>query len=281
MTGSATSQKLGTQQVLEVLRRVRAGVLLDGDALGEILLPEREAPAELAAGDSVRVFLYADREGRPVATRALPLAVLGEVALLGVVSNGPAGAFLDWGLPKDLLLPFAEQRGEPRPGDAQLVRVVSDRDGRPVATARLDRQLLDVARDYQQGDAVALVAVQPTALGWKVAVDHRYWGLVGQSELREPLVRGQQLRGYIGRLRDDGRLSISLHPPGAAKTTDLTGRILQQLDASGGYLPLNDKSPPDAVFAVFACSKSAYKQAIGKLYRARRIAIEKDGIRRL
>lgn len=272
--------RLGTRQVLSVLRRVRTGLILDGDELGDVLLPAPEAESDLAPGDSVHVFLYADGDGRPMATTRTPHARLGDVALLKVVSVTGVGAFLDWGAPKDLLLPFAEQRGEPKVGAQQLVKVISDREGRPVATARLDRHLQDVAHRYQQGDPVTVVAVQPSDLGYKVAVDHCYWGLINTAELREPLRRGQRVTGYIGRLRDDGRLGISLYPPGAAKTDELGDRILLQLEIHGGFLPLNDKSAPEAIFSMFRCSKGAYKQALGKLYKARAIAIEKDGVRR-
>lgn len=272
---------LGRRHVLPVLRRVRAGLVLDGGALGEILLPAREVSGELATAARSEVFLYADGAGRALATTAVPRASLGEVAMLKVVATGTVGAFLDWGLPKDLLLPFGEQVGEPAMGSHQLIKVIVDRHGRPVASARLDRHLRDAATSYRQGDRVALIAVEATRLGYKVVVDNEYWGLIGAGELVAPLQRGQRLTGYVGRLRDDLRLSISLHPPGAAKTAELGDEILARLELHDGFLPLSDKSAPDAIFAVFRCSKAAFKQAIGKLYKNRQITIARDGIRRI
>lgn len=212
---------------------------------------------------------------------AAALASLGEVACLEVVANTPVGAFLHWGAPKDLLLPFAEQDAPPVPGEHQLVKVIADRRGRPLATARLARHLRDQASDLRQGERVDVLIAGATELGYKVVVNHTYWGLISAGECREPLFPGHRQSGYVQRLREDRRLSVSLHPPGAAKTEGLGEEILRRLEEHGGFLALGDKSSPEAVFRVLGCSKGAFKQAIGKLYKARRIAIEAGGIRRL
>lgn len=268
---------VGDVAVLPVRRRVRAGLLLDGGALGEVLLPDREVDGELTA-KALRVFLYEDGDGQVRASARLPRLLPGQVGRLRVVSVSRVGAFLDWGLPKDLLLPFAEQGNRPEVGRWQTVRVVRDRAGRLFASARLDRWLEDICDAYAQGDAVPLVVVQRTELGYKVAVDDRYWGLLAEDGQRD-LKPGQRLTGYVQRLRTDRRLSLSANPPGAAKREGVAERVLQRLRQEDGFLPLGDKSPPDDIRAAFGCSKNAFKQAIGKLYKDGEIVIEPAGIR--
>ncbi|MFP1681476.1 S1 RNA-binding domain-containing protein [Alloalcanivorax sp. C16-1] len=268
---------VGAVAVLPVRRRVRAGLLLDGGALGEVLLPDREVDEELTA-KALRVFVYEDGDGQVRASARLPRLLPGQVGRLRVVSTSRVGAFLDWGLPKDLLLPFAEQGNRPEVGRWQTVRVVRDHAGRLFASARLDRWLEDTCDAYAQGDAVPLVVVQRTELGYKVAVDDRYWGLLAEDG-RSDLKPGQRLTGYVQRLRPDGRLSLSANPPGAAKREGVAERVLQRLRQEDGFLPLGDKSPPDDIRAAFGCSKNAFKQAIGKLYKDGEIVIEPAGIR--
>ncbi|MED5388362.1 MAG: S1-like domain-containing RNA-binding protein [Pseudomonadota bacterium] len=275
---TSPSPILGCRYSLEVIRAVRNGLLLDGGNLGDVLLPSREA-GELAPGDSVLVTLYSDGQGSTMASVKAPKVLRGEVGSLGVVSTSKLGAFLDWGMPKDLLLPFAEQTGPVRPGDRALVMVTTDREGRLLASAKLDRFLKDTCQEFQQGDEVSLIAVRQTDLGWKMVVNHRYWGMIARQELRAPLKHGQRVTGYVQRLREDGKLSLSLNPPGAMKSDGLSEQILDALERAGGELPLGDKSSPDEIFAAFRCSKNAFKQAIGGLYKARRILIEKHAIR--
>lgn len=270
--------RIGHTQPLVVLHAARQGVYLDGGDLGEVLLPSREMNGELESGDSVNAFLYHDSEGRLIATTRQPRAQLGEVAFLKVLETTPIGAFLDWGLAKDLLLPFAEQRSTPEVGLHQLVKVIEDREGRLLGTAQLDSHVADTSTAYQQGDEVSVVVAVTTDLGYKVVVDHRYWGMINSAELRAPLKRGQRLIGYIQRLREDDRLSVSLNAPGAARSDELADKVLARLEAADGFLPLSDKSSPDAIFAEFRVSKGAYKQVIGKLYKMRKIRLEKDGI---
>jgi predicted RNA-binding protein (virulence factor B family) len=272
-----TSPTLSTVAELAVIRRVRTGLLLDGGRLGELLLPARELEGD-ATPERVRVFIYPGHEGEPRVTTTLPRVLPGEVGRLRVVSVGHAGAFLDWGLPKDLLLPFAEQTNTPEPGRWQTIIVLRDADNRPYASTRLERHLQDTCTAYRQGEAVPLLLVQRTDLGYKVAVGNRYWGLLA-SEGREDLRMGQRHTGYVQRLRDDQRLSLSLNPPGAAKSQGLAEQILARLAQHHGYLPLCDKSDPADIRAAFQCSKSAFKQAIGQLYKAHKLVIETDGIR--
>jgi len=269
---------IGQVQPLVVLRHARQGVYLDGESLGEVLLPQRELGRDVEVGDSVPAFIYHDGEGRLIATTRTPLAQHGDVAWLEVVAVGAVGAFLNWGLAKDLLLPFGEQKSRPEVGRHQLVKIIQNHDGRLVASACLDRYLDDMATCYAQGDEVRIVVANSTDLGYKVVVDDSYWGLINNSEVRAPLRRGQRTTGYVQRLRQDHRLNISLNAPGAAKSDELGDRIIRELEQAEGYLPLSDKSTPEDIFAAFRVSKSAFKQAIGKLYKARRLRIEKDGL---
>ncbi|UDM07386.1 RNA-binding protein [Halomonas sp. NyZ770] len=206
-------------------------------------------------------------------------AQLGEVAYLTVTAVNSTGAFLRWGQPKDVLLPYSEQRFRPDPGKRVLVMLYSDDQGRPVASMRLDRFLSDDAWALSQGDEVTVVVADRTDLGMKVVVEHRYWGLIYQDDMTQPLRRGQTLKGYVKQRREDGRVDISLLPPGAARLDVVGDKILQALRESGGYLPLGDKSDAHAIKARLGVSKSAYKQAIGRLYKQQLITLAPDAIR--
>lgn len=210
---------------------------------------------------------------------AEPQANVGEVAYLRVTKVNDIGAFLDWGRPKDLLLPFGEQRFRPDEGKRVLVMIYVDDRMRPVASMRLDRFLRDEAEGLAAGDRVSLTIADLTDLGAKAVVDNRFWGLLYRDDIARPLRRGDRVEGYVRRVRDDGRLDLSLLPPGEARL-DLVGeKVLAELAASDGFLPLGDKSPAAAIKARLGVSKNAYKQAIGRLYKQRRIVIEDDGIR--
>ncbi|MGP9798850.1 CvfB family protein [Halomonas sp. 86] len=206
-------------------------------------------------------------------------AQLGEVAYLTVVTVNNTGAFLRWGQPKDVLLPYSEQIFRPDPGKRVLVMLYEDDQGRPVASMRLDRFLTDDAWALEKGNEVSVVVADRTDLGMKVAVDHRYWGLIYQDDISQPLRRGQALKGYVKQCREDGRLDISLLPPGAARLDVVGDKILKALRESGGYLPLGDKSDAHAIKARLGVSKSAFKQAIGRLYKQQLITLEPDAIR--
>lgn len=206
-------------------------------------------------------------------------AQIGEVAYLTVTAVNNTGAFLRWGQPKDVLLPYSEQRFRPDPGKRVLVMLYEDDQGRPVATMRLDRFLTDDAWALKQGAEVAVVVADRTDLGMKVVVNHRYWGLIYQDDITQPLRRGQTLTGYVKQRRDDGRVDVSLLPPGVARLDVVGDKILKALRESGGYLPLGDKSAAHDIKARLGVSKSAFKQAIGRLYKQQRITLEPNAIR--
>ncbi|MEQ6917909.1 CvfB family protein [Halomonas aquatica] len=221
------------------------------------------------------------RSSRPAGARhhRAPRAVVGEVAYLEVVTVNETGAFLDWGHPRDLLLPYGEQRFRPSVGRRVLVMIYEDQQGRPVASQRLDRFLADESEGLASGDEVALVIADQTDLGYKVAVDHRFWGLLYRDDANRPLRRGQRLIGYVKRRRDDGRLDLSLLPPGPTRLDVVGEQVLKALRESGGYLTLCDASSAAEIKARLGVSKNAFKQAIGRLYKHRRITLEPGGIR--
>lgn len=270
---------IGQNQRLTCKSIESQGVCLDNAQGDQVWLPRHEAPAGLAPGDALDVFVYIGNDNQPVATTQRALAQVGECAWLKVVSESRVGAFLDWGIPKDLLVPFAEQVRPMQVGRHQLVYVYRDNSGRLAASSRLNRFIRDQTEGLKERDAVQLIIADRTDLGVKAVVNHQFWGLLYADELLTPVRKGQRLTGYIKRLRDDGRIELSLQQPGYAKVGGITEQILERLQQSGGYLPLNDKSPPELIYKMFAVSKGAFKQAVGALLKQRKIMFERDGIR--
>jgi predicted RNA-binding protein (virulence factor B family) len=271
---------LGKQNVLRVVRDSRQGIYLDGEELGEILLPNRYVPRRLAPGDRIGVFVYLDSEDRLVATTETPRASVGEVAALRVVSvNERVGAFLDWGLPKDLLLPFREQIGPVEVGQMVRVRVyVDEKSGRIVGSMRLEGGRAVEEPELRKGEAVELVVTEQTPLGYKAVVDGRYQGMLYKDQVRTALKAGQRLKGFVRGVRPDGKIDLSLEQAGYQRVAPLASRIVQALERNGGRLGLDDDSPPEAVHKAFGASKKAFKQALGSLYKERRIRFCQPGI---
>lgn len=216
---------------------------------------------------------------RPSFSATETSARIGEVAYLPVVTVNNTGAFLRWGQPGDVLLPFAEQLFRPDPGKRVLVMLYEDDQARPVASMRLERFLSDDAWALENGEAVSLVVAERTDLGMKVVVNHRYWGLIYADEISQPLRRGQALPGFVKQRRDDGRLDISLLPSGSARLDAVGEQVLKALRESGGYLPLGDKSAAADIKARLGVSKSAYKQATGRLYKRGLVTLEPQAVR--
>jgi predicted RNA-binding protein (virulence factor B family) len=272
---------LGKRNTLRIVRQAPPGYYLDGGPLGEILLPGRYIPPGAKPGGTIDVFVYRDSEDRPVATTETPLAMVGEFAFLRVISHEPAiGAFLDWGLEKDLLLPRREYAGGVRPGGRVLVHVMLDeRSDRIVATCRLNRHLNLTPPNYTEGQPVKLIIESETPLGYRAIINHAHTGLLYRAELAAPLAIGQQLDGFIRTVRPDGKIDLGLDPAGHRRLGPLSEQILAALQAAGGRLPYHDGSSPEEIRAALGMSKKAFKQAIGVLFRERRILIEPTGIR--
>jgi len=271
---------IGKINRLRLVRHAPPGAYLDGGELGEILLPRRYVPQGAAPGDELEVFVHRDSEDRLVATTEAPLATVGDFACLKVVSINPQiGAFLDWGLAKDLLLPFREQISPLRPGQRVVVYVYLDsKTNRIVATARLKRHLARTHPPYQAGQPVNLMIADRTPLGYNVLVERKYMGLLFTNNIPSSIEVGQQLKGFVRAVHPDGKMDLSLDAAGYQRVAPLVDQIVEALKQNGGRLAFDDDSSPESIREKFGVSKKAFKQAIGKLYKARSIRFLNPGI---
>ncbi len=272
---------IGRYNSMQVVKHTGFGLYLDGGADGEILLPKRYIPKDVPSevGDWLNVFVYLDSEDKLIATTEKPKVQVGEFASLKVVEINRIGLFLDWGLPKDLLLPHSEEKRPLQVGDYCVVFLYVDpRTRRITATARLDRHLDKTPARYRVGDPVDLLVVEQTDLGFKAIIEGRHWGLIHKNEVFKFLRPGLRERGYIRELRADGKISLSLQPLGNEAADALQALILQKLEEQGGVLQLSDKSPAEAIARAFGVSKGNFKKAIGGLYKQGRIVIHADRI---
>jgi predicted RNA-binding protein (virulence factor B family) len=270
---------IGRINKLNVVKKQGADVYLDNGTSGKVLLADKKLPENCQVGDTLAVFVYVDNEGHLAATTKMPLAQVDDIAWLKVVSLNYVGAFLDWGLPKDLLVPFSEQHHEMEVSRSYLVKVFLDDKNRIAATTKIDRFITDESADFEIGQKVSLIIADKTELGFKAIVNNTHWGLLYQNELFQPLRKGQKLDGYIKKIRDDQKIDLSLHHPGYGKVVSLTDNILIKLKVNDGVLMISDKSPPEAIYAAFGVSKKVFKQAIGALYKKKLISLDKNGIR--
>ena len=274
---------IGRRNRLSIERSSGPGLYLNGGDLGEILLPGRYIPADIKPGDKLDVFVYLDSEDRLVATTEIPKVMVGEFACLKVVSINPrVGAFLDWGLAKDLLLPFPEQEVPERAGKTVAVHVYLDpQSKRIVASARLRRHLNRSGNTYQEKQPVNLLIIARTPLGYNAIVDNDRLGLLYHDTVGIPLIVGQRIKGFVRGVREDGKLDLSLDPAGYQRVLPLKLQIVTALKDNGGQLGFDDDSSPLAIRERFNCSKNAFKQALGALYKSRRIEFTRPGIKLL
>lgn len=271
--------EVGRYARLKVLRIEDIGARLDAGSMDELLLPARYVPADCKPGEMLMVFVSLDSEDRPIATTETPKAEVNECAWLKVVSVSDVGAFLDWGLSKDLFVPFSEQGVRMQEGRSYLVYIYEDNTGRLAATTKLNRFIKDKAEGLTDKQEVSLVIGDITDLGVKAVINHEFWGLLYHDQLFKPVRKGQTHAGYVRRIRQDGKVELSLYQPGYGKVSEFAESIIDALKASNGFLPLNDKSAPEAIYSNFNVSKGVFKQAIGALYKKHLILIEKEGIR--
>jgi predicted RNA-binding protein (virulence factor B family) len=272
--------RIGVLNTLEIIKEVDFGLYLDGDDLGEILLPIKQAPDDAAIGDKIDVFIYLDSEDRVIATTRTPLVTVGQFANLEVVAVNNVGAFLDWGLEKDLLVPFGEQKQRLEVGKRCMVFVYIDRvDKRITASAKIDKFLDQVPAKYQAGEEVNLLMGGQTDLGFKAIVNNTHWGVIYKDEVFEFLSIGSKRKGFIKRVRSDGKIDLSLKRPAPEQRDELSAKVLKELEKLDGYLAIGDKSPPDVIYKKFGVSKRIYKQTIGGLFKQGLITIEPKGIR--
>ncbi|WP_339897815.1 S1-like domain-containing RNA-binding protein [uncultured Gilvimarinus sp.] len=270
---------IGRYATLPIVKLVDFGAYLDAGELDTILLPKRYLTDEMTIGSEVNVFLYLDSNDIPVATTIKPFTQVGETALLKVVDVNDAGAFLDWGLPKHLLVPFKEQHKRFEIGQSYVVTLYLDPySQRIVGSSRLSRHLEEDGRQLSVGDKVELLICGKSDMGFKAVINQRYLGLVFRDDAFKPLRYGQQTDGYIKGVRSDGKIDLSLQPLGDKGRDRLQQKILDHLKQAGGRSPLNDRADPAEIVKQFGVSKGAYKKALGALYKQRAITISPDDI---
>ncbi len=271
--------EIGIFNTLTVTKQVAFGIYLDGGELGEVLLPRLDVPADCKVGDALEVFLYMDSEDRPIATTRRPRAQRGQCVSLQVVQVNHAGAFLDWGLPKDLLVPFGEQRVPMREGQSYVVYVYLDKpSGRLVATSRIDSWLSEDGTDFESMQPVSLLIYARTDMGFKAVINQTHVGLIFKTEVLQPLRVGQKVKGYIRRVREDGRIDLCLQLQGQEVRDELSEQILAHLRDNNGASSLCDRSTPEEIYAVYKVSKGNYKKSVGALLKKKLIVIEPNQI---
>jgi len=273
---------VGHYHTLPVTRVTETGYMLDAGELGEVLLPMRHAIGKLRVGNPVEVFLYLNADDSPVATTQKPKACVGEFAYLKVVSTTRVGAFLDWGLEKDVLVPFAQQHRPMEEGHSYLVYLYLNKvDGRIVATSKIEKVLKDdTPHHFKKGQPVDLIIANSTDLGFKAIINHGHWGVLYESDVHQRLSFGQSIQGYIKHVRPDGKIDLTLQAGQETRDKNME-TIISFLREHDGFAPLHDKSDPQFIVKSLSMSKGAFKKAIGNLYRQRIISIEDDGIRLL
>lgn len=273
--------EIGKYNRLKVGRRVDFGVYLT-DGSGEVLLPGRYVADGTEIGDEINVFVYNDSDDRPVATTEIPKAMVGEVAMLTVAATGPIGAFLEWGLPKDILVPLSEQRARMRKGGSYPVYVYLDHvSKRIVASAKIEKFIGNVIPRYRKGDKVRAFVWKASELGMVCVVDNLHPGLLYADEIYRPLEVGTVVEAWVMRVRDDGKIDLRLSPAGSGRQrSDATAdRIVRMLALNSKHsIHLTDKSDPEEIKSLLQCSKREFKQAVGHLLKSGRIAIDEKGI---
>ena len=247
---------IGKYNSLSVLRKLEFGFYLDGKEDGDILLPLRYAPDTCKVGDKIDVFIYFDSEDRIIATTEKPFATVGEFACLKAVAVNSVGAFLDWGLPKDLLVPFREQKQPMEEGKSYVVFIYIDAEtDRIAASAKLGQFLNHEPLNYMPGDEVELFITGESELGYKAAINNRHEGILYKNEVFKELKKGQQIKGYIRKVREDGKIDLRLFKDGYEKVDELSKSILEILRKNEGFLDVTDKSPADEIYRLFGMSK--------------------------
>ncbi|MEO0042960.1 MAG: hypothetical protein RL329_2408 [Bacteroidota bacterium] len=274
--------KIGQYELLEVVKVKSFGAYLNGGALGEILLPIRYCPRELEAGNEIRVFLYCDSEDRVIATTDKPFAVVGEFAYLRVKDTSASGVFLDWGLMKDLFVPFREQADKMLLDKSYLVKIIFDeKTDRIIATSKINKFLKAETDDLKVGQEVKIVLAAQTDLGFRVIVDDLYWGVLYQNEVFQKVKVGDTLKGYVKTVREDKRIDVRLQKSGYEhQIPETSDALLNYLKKSNhGFIPLTDSSSPELIYKKLQMSKKNFKKSVGNLYKQRLITIETEGIR--
>lgn len=271
--------KLGQHNTLEILRKTSVGLYLGDQEGNDILLPNKYCSPEMEIGSNIEVFVYKDHEQRWVATTLSPAVKVNEFAYLRVKSISDIGAFLDWGLEKDLFVPFREQNIKMKRGQSYVIFLYEDpQTQRLVASAKLNRFFQNDKIDIAPGSLVDLLVFETTPLGFNVIIDQRFKGLIYHADIYQKINIGDQLQGYIKLIREDGGIDISLQAKGLKRLETGAEKIIEHLKQNKGFVNLTDKSSPEEILSKFQMSKKNFKQSVGILFKQRLIRIETDGI---
>ena len=271
--------ELGKFNQLEVVKEVDFGLYLDGGEEGEILLPTRYVSEGCQVGDMLNVFLYLDIDERLIATTLTPLVQVGQFACLEVAWVNQFGAFLNWGLMKDLFVPFSEQKMKMQVGRKYVIHAhLDDESYRIVASAKVERYLSKDIPDYAPGTEVDILIWQKTDLGFKAIIDNKHSGLLYENEIFCTLETGMQMRAFVKQVREDGKVDLILQKPGFEKIDDFSKTLLDYIKEHGGRIHLNDNSPAEDIYDTFGVSKKTFKKGVGDLYKKRLISLQENGI---
>lgn len=271
---------VGYVNKLKIVKETEFGLFLSGDDELEILLPRRYVTEEMKVDDEIEVFVGLDSEDRLLASTDYPYVMVGEIEQLEVVSTETVGAFLNWGLPKDLFLPFIEQTRPLSVGDKVIVACYVDNTGRIAASMRLQRHVSQKKADIKPSEQVSAFVVEKNEIGYKVIVNDTHWGILYDSEVFEKLNIGQHLKAYVTKCRPDGKIDLYMQPLGYKAIPSVEEKILKVLEEDG-FLAITDKTPAEKIYDLFQVSKKKFKMALGGLYKKRLISIEEKGIRLL
>jgi len=273
--------QIGEFNQLEILEISKAGVVLDGGEDGEILLPRRLAGPGIKVGQLIDVFVYYSSQDELVATTEKPFACVGEFAYLEVIGVRPVGASLDWGLEKDLFLPTREQMTEPRVGQWLVVFIFIDEGGRITASMKEEDFIDSNPGIYRAGDRVELLISRKSDLGYNAIINNRHVGVIYANEIFKPIQIGDRVEGFIKKVREDGKIDLSLAQAGHRDSGDIGHNLLQLLTQAGGFLPLNDKTSAEEIYDLVGVSKKKFKMAVGGLLKKGLIRFERDGIQKV
>ena len=274
---------IGRMNRMKVVKHVDFGVYLDGQDEGEILLPRKDVPHDTQVGDRLHVFIYRDSDDRLIATTKRPLVQVGEAAYLKVKQQNNVGTFIDWGLPKDLLVPFNEQAWPMNEGRNVVIYCYLDENTNRIAgTTKFHRHLSEDGRNvYQEGDAVKGMVAAQTELGYKIILNNTHIGLLYKNEVFKPMRFGHELKVFIKQIREDGRIDLSIAASNQDVRDELEEKIMAYLKAHDGISRITDKSPPNVIYDTFYASKANFKRALGRLYKKRLVSLDKTQVRLL
>jgi uncharacterized protein len=271
--------QIGKLNKMEVLFEKEHGIYLEGKNYGNILLPKKYTPASCRIGDMLEVFIYKDSEDRLIATTEKPFAMVGDFAFLKVASSNNYGAFLEWGLPKDIMVPFREQKGRMLESKSYVVRIYLDEiTERIAASTKLNKYIEEYSSGLEEGEEVDLLVYSKATFGYNAIINNKYSGVIYKNEIFQKLSIGKRITGYIKAIREDNKIDLTLNKSGQNKFADLSEHIITYLKEHNGVMEITGKSAPEIIEETFCTSKRNFKVAIGGLYKRRLISVEDDKI---